>query len=111
MIFWTEISEAVARRCSVKKVFLKISQNSQERTCARVSVPATLLKKRLTQAFSSELWEFFKNTFFTEHARATDSEIWTFLCISNGFFNFNTSPNVHAFFTSNASFQLGLSVA
>ena len=44
--------EAVARRCSVKKVFLDISQNSQESTCARVSFliklqPSTLLKMRL----------------------------------------------------------------
>ena len=30
-------SEAVAQRCSVKKVFLEISQNSQENTCARIS--------------------------------------------------------------------------
>ena len=30
-------SEAVAQTCSVKKVFLEISQNSQENTCARVS--------------------------------------------------------------------------
>ena len=29
--------EAVARKCSVKKVFLEITQNSQEYTCARVS--------------------------------------------------------------------------
>ena len=29
-------SEAVVRRCSVKKVFLEISQNSQENTCTRV---------------------------------------------------------------------------
>ena len=29
--------EAVVRRCSLKKMFLKISQNSQENTCARVS--------------------------------------------------------------------------
>ena len=29
-------SEAVVRRCSVKNVFLEISQNSQEKTCARV---------------------------------------------------------------------------
>ena len=29
--------EAVVQRCSVKKVFLKISQKSQENTCARVS--------------------------------------------------------------------------
>ena len=28
------ISEAVVRRCSVKKLFLEISQNSQENTCA-----------------------------------------------------------------------------
>ena len=46
--------EAVARRCSVKKVFLEISQNSQENTCVRVFFsnvpglrPATLLKKKL----------------------------------------------------------------
>ena len=30
-------TEAVVWRCSVKKVFLGISQNSQENTCARVS--------------------------------------------------------------------------
>ena len=31
------VKEAVVQRCSVKKVFLEISQNSQENTCARVS--------------------------------------------------------------------------
>ena len=30
-------TEAVVQTCSVKKVFLEISQNSQENTCARVS--------------------------------------------------------------------------
>ena len=36
---WSEeaIAEAVVQRCSVKKAFLEISQNSQENTCARVS--------------------------------------------------------------------------
>ena len=29
--------EAVVRRCSGKKAFLEISQNSQENNCARVS--------------------------------------------------------------------------
>ena len=29
--------EAVVQRCSVKEVFLEISQNSQENTCTRVS--------------------------------------------------------------------------
>ena len=50
-------AEAVVRRCSIKKVFLEISQNLQENTYARVSflmklqasglTPATLLKKTL----------------------------------------------------------------
>ena len=34
-------AEAVAQRCSVKKMFLEISQNSQENTCAR---PSFLIK-------------------------------------------------------------------
>ena len=33
----TSLTEAVAQRYSVKKVFLEISQNSQENTCAKVS--------------------------------------------------------------------------
>ena len=32
-----QLTEAVSRRCSVKKVFLEILQNSQKNTCARVS--------------------------------------------------------------------------
>ena len=30
-------AQAVVQRCSAKNVFLEISQNSQENTCARVS--------------------------------------------------------------------------
>ena len=50
-------------------MFLKISQNSQENTCARVSFfnKQTLLKKE-TQ---TQVCEIFKNTFFTEHLQAT----------------------------------------
>ena len=33
----TRGTEVILRRCSIKKVFLEISQNSQENTCARVS--------------------------------------------------------------------------
>ena len=32
------LSEVVVRRCSVKKVFLEISKNSQKYTCARASL-------------------------------------------------------------------------
>ena len=37
-------TEAVAPTCSAKNVFLEISQNSQENTCARVSFLKTLQK-------------------------------------------------------------------
>ena len=56
-------AEAVVRRCSVKKVFLKISQNSQENTCARVSF-LIIKKETLEQVFSCEFYEIFKNTYF-----------------------------------------------
>ena len=32
----SEFAEAVVQKCSAKKVFLEISQNSQQNTCARV---------------------------------------------------------------------------
>ena len=73
-------TEAVARRCSVKKVFLDISQNSQENTCVKVSFliklqasglrPATLLKKRLwRRCFPVNLAKFLRTTFLIEHLR------------------------------------------
>ena len=37
-MYKNQCKEAVAQTCSVKKVFLEISQNSQENTCARVSI-------------------------------------------------------------------------
>ena len=58
-------TEAVAQRCSVRKVFLEISQNSQENTSARVSFAITLQaeKETLAQAFSCDFCEISKNTF------------------------------------------------
>ena len=53
-ILWTWlclVGAVVVRRCSVKKVFLKISQN---------------FKETLTQVLSCEFFEMFKNTFFIE---------------------------------------------
>ena len=61
--------EAVAQKCSVKKVFLEISQSSQENTFARVSFLIKLQacnfikKETLAQVFSCELCEISKNTF------------------------------------------------
>ena len=50
---------AVTRRCSVKKVFLKISQNSP------APRPETFIQEDiLAQVFSCEFCKIFKNTFF-----------------------------------------------
>ena len=50
--------------CSVKKVFLEILQNSQEKTCARVSLLIKFFKKEnLAQVFDSEFCEVSKSTF------------------------------------------------
>ena len=63
--------EAVAQRCSVKKVLLKFTQNSQENTLARVSYLIKLQvsacnfikKETLAQVFSCEFCEILKNTY------------------------------------------------
>ena len=60
-----------------KKVFLKISQNSLENTCTRVSFLIKLQtqawnfikKDTLAQVFPCEFCEIFKSTFFIEHLR------------------------------------------
>ena len=57
--------EAATRMCSVKKVYLKISQNSQENTFARVSflIKWQAWKETLAQVFSCEFYKISKNTF------------------------------------------------
>ena len=64
-------AEAVIRRCSVKKMFLEISQNWQEITCARisflikfqVSVCNFIKKETLAQVFSCGFCEISNNAF------------------------------------------------
>ena len=57
--------EAVVRRSSVKKVFLKTAQNSRENTCAGVSFLIKLFKKEtLAQVFSCEFCAISKITFY-----------------------------------------------
>ena len=77
-----EDEEAVVRRCFVKKVFLKIPQNSQENTCARDSfliklqaLACNFIKKEtLAQVFSCEFCEISKNTFFYRKPPVAASE-------------------------------------
>ena len=62
----TYASKAVAKSCSIKKAFLKISQNLQEIACARVS----FLKKRLWhRCFLVNFAKFLRTSFLTEHLR------------------------------------------
>ena len=58
-----QLSEAVARRCCVEKVFLEISQNSQENTCANNNKYC----RPKAQVFFCEFCELSNNTFSTEH--------------------------------------------
>ena len=53
--------EVVVQRCSVKQMFLKISQNSQENTCVGFSF---LIKLVSCELFCCEFLEVFMNTFF-----------------------------------------------
>ena len=67
-----KLPEAVAQTCSIKKVFLEISQNPQENTCARVSFlikklpqPAILFKKKLWhRCFPVNFAEFLRTFFY-----------------------------------------------
>ena len=72
-------------RSSRSEMFLKIWQNLQENTCARVSFlitlrasglrSATLLKRDSSPVSFCKLCEIFKQTFFTEHLRTIISGI------------------------------------
>ena len=79
------MTEAVVRRCSVKKVFLEISQNLQENTCARVNF---IKKETLAQVFSCEFCEISKNTFSSRTPLVTASamtfiHLGVYLCKSD----------------------------
>ena len=71
--------EVATARVFLKKVFLKISQNSHENTCARVSIliklpwglkPATLLRNWLWhRRFPVNFAKFLRTAFLTEQLR------------------------------------------
>ena len=64
------VAKAVVWRCSVNKVFLQISWNSQENNFVRASFWINLQaeggsfikKETLAQVFSGEFYKIFKNT-------------------------------------------------
>ena len=75
------MSETATEGLLYEKMFLEISQNSQENTCAflmklQASACNFIKKEALSQVFSCEFCEISKNIFFTEHLWATTSTLW-----------------------------------
>ena len=69
---WNVISaEAVVRRCSIKKVFLKILLNSQE---TPVPEPCNFIQKEtMAQVIFCEFCKNFKNTLFSKNTGVSSS--------------------------------------
>ena len=65
--------EAVARRWPVKKLFIKILQNSQENTCTRSSLEI-LLKRDFNKNVFLWISEIFKNTLFNKTPPVSSAE-------------------------------------
>ena len=61
------------RRCSVKKIFLKIYKISRENICVGVCFKL-YWKETPTQSFASEIYKIFNNTYFEEYLRTTASD-------------------------------------
>ena len=90
------IIEAATRGVLWKKVFLEISRNLQENTCARVSFLIKLQalacsfikKKTLAQVFSCEFCESSKNAFFIQNISVGcfyHYKIWKKICLFQTF--------------------------
>ena len=92
---WTKmsLSRSSHRRCSVKKVFLETSQNSQENTCARVSCLNLRKKEMMAQVFSCGFCKISKNTFFARAPQVAASyfhyvPVWVIFVIRLGTVHF-----------------------
>ena len=67
-------TKAVVQRCSLRKVLLEISQNSQQNTCAKAC--NFIKKETLHRCFAVNFVKFLNNTFFyrTSLVAASDSD-------------------------------------
>ena len=70
---FSESTEAVIRRCSVEKVFLEISHNSQENTCVRVSFLIKL--KKACNIIKKRFWDRFFSVNFENFLRIPSNEV------------------------------------
>ena len=60
-------AEAVARKCSRKKIFLKILENSQKNICARILFSINFQPGGLQLYLKNSGTGVFKNAYFLEH--------------------------------------------
>ena len=88
-----KITEAVAQRCSVKNVLLKMSQNLQENTCTR-PLACNFVKKE-TRRFPQNFAKLLRTPSFMEHLR------WLSPKIKNAFSFFSVCLDINSsvFFT------------
>ena len=56
-MFINQITEAISGGCSVKKVFLKISQHSQRNTCVGVSASEIRIIAAKTENLPRDTWQ------------------------------------------------------
>ena len=78
--------EAVARRCSAKKLFLKILQNSQENTCVGVSFSIKLKASGNSVFFSVNFAKMLRAHFYLISVKSssamTHKTLWRPLALS-----------------------------
>ena len=100
-------SEAVLWRCTVGTVFLEISQNSQENTCARASFLIKLQaacnfvkKEALAQVFSCEFCKISKHAFFYRTPPVAASGFCTIKTFNSSVFIYHISLFIYTVCTS-----------
>ena len=89
---WHILLRNCHQRCSVKKVFLEISQNSQENGCVRVYFLIKLqawglqfyLKRDSDTGFSCEFCEISKNTCFLRTPLVAASSFFLYYLVTSG---------------------------
>ena len=100
--------EAATGGVLLKKLFLKISQYSQENTCFKADL---YQKETPTKVFCCEYCEIFKNTFSEEHLQTAASGSLLELLRNHGLLNSVFSKSWRDSFHANALFQYPLNTS
>ena len=108
LLFIFFIIEAVNQRCSVKKEFLEISQNSQENTCTRVFLTehlwttASEMCKLITSSNSKRVTRFSQEEGFLKRPFISTNMMW-----KNAYNRITTKYSFAIFWRNILRFHLG----